>query len=268
MSGHVPAGPLAVRWHGLRLEQVRAGAIATAEAELENAGGAPWREILLSYHWLDLLGNAIVWDGIRTRFEEPVPPGARTRAALRVRGPMPPGRYRLALDLVDEGRFWFQEIGNAPFERDLEVAPRIPRALAVRGGDPAALAAQEEALVEEVDAAAIAHLGPDAAPAPDWSRRVLDAHQEGFAVVAGAVEPGGGLLERRRLAKGLSPWRPGGGRVPRFPHPLLCPSLVRGVEGEWLDPVEGLPALRPPRDEPWIYDARAVIRTQPKRRAR
>ena len=269
MSGPVPAGPLAVRWHRLHLDEVRAGAPATAQVELENAGSATWRAegdggILLSYHWLDLFGNAIVWDGIRTPFVEPVPPGARTRASLQVRAPMPPGRYRLALDLVDERRLWFEEVGNAPLERDVDVAPRIERALAVRGGDPAALAAQEEPLVDEDAAAAIAYLGDTTAPAPDWSRRVLDAHQEGFAVVGGAVEPAGGLLERRRLAKALAPWAPGGGRVPRFPHPLLCPSLVRGAEGEWLDPVEGLPALRPPDDEPWIYDGRIVVTARPR----
>lgn len=268
MAADVPAGPLAVRWHGLRLGEVRAGAQAVAEVDLENAGSATWREILLSYHWLDPFRNAIVWDGLRTPLAEPVLPGRRARVALRLRGPMPPGRYRLALDLVDEGRVWFEEVGNAPLEREVDVAPRIERALAARGGDPGALAAQEEPLVEEAAAAAIAHLSPAAAPTPDWSRRVLDAHQEGFAAVGGALEPAGGFLERRRLAKALAPWAPGGGRVPRFPHPLLCPSLVRGVEGAWLEPVEGLPALRPPDDEPWIYDGRAVIRTRLQRKTR
>jgi hypothetical protein len=264
MSGHVPAGPLAVRWHRLRLGNVRAGTQAFAEVELENAGSAAWRDILLSYHWLDLFGNAIVWDGLRTPFAEPIAPGHRARVALRLRGPMPPGRYRLALDLVDEGRVWFEEVGNRPLEQDVDVAPRIPRALAVRGGDPEALAAQEEPLVEEADAAAIAHLADGCAPSADWSRRILDVHQEGYAVVGGAVEPAGGLLERRRLAKALAPWKPGGGRVPRFQHPLLCPSLVLDVEGDWLDPVEGLPALRPPDDEPWIYDGRIVVTARPR----
>jgi hypothetical protein len=265
MSGHVPAGPLAVRWHRLRLGDVRAGAQAPAEVELENAGSATWGRILLSYHWLDPLGNPIVWDGLRTPFAEPVAPGRRVLAALRLRSPMPPGRYRLAVDLVDEGRLWFEEIGNVPLEQEVDVAPRIDRALAVRGGDPAALAAQEEPLVDEAEAAAIAYLGPDTAPAPDWSRRVLDAHQEGFAAVGGAIEPAGRLLERRRLARALEPWKPGGGRVPRFAHPLLCPSVVRDVEGAWLDPVEGLPTLRPPDDEPWIYDGRIVVGSRARR---
>src|SRR5918999_5820787 len=100
MSSPVPAGPLAVRWLELRLGEVRAGAVAVAEVEVENAGGATWRSggdggVLLSYHWLDSFGNAIVWDGIRTAFPRAVPPGERGRVELRLRGPMPPGRYRL-----------------------------------------------------------------------------------------------------------------------------------------------------------------------------
>jgi hypothetical protein len=265
MSSPVPAGPLAVRWGEPRLGEVRAGAVAVAEVEVENAGGATWRSgegggVLLSYHWLDSFGNAIVWDGIRTPFRGAVAPGERVRVELRLRAPMPPGRYRLALDLVDEGRVWFEEVGNAVLERDVDVAPRIERALAVRGGDPAALAAQEEPLVAEAEAAAVAHLAPGCAPRPDWSRRVLDAHQEGFAAVGGAVEPGGGFLARRRLAKALAAWAPGSGRVPGFGEPLLCPSLVRDVEAEWAEPIHGLPALRPPEDEPWVHDGRIVVR--------
>ena len=265
MSSPVPAGPLAVRWRELRLGEVRAGAVAVAEVEVENAGGATWRSaegggVLLSYHWLDSFGNAIVWDGIRTPFPHAVAPGERTRIEVRVRGPMPPGPYRLALDLVDEGRVWFEEVGNALLERDVEVAPRIERALAARGGDPAALAAQEEPLVVEAAASAVAHLVPGCAPLPDWSRRVLDAHQEGFAAVGGAVEPAGGFLARRRAAKTLAPWAPGPGRVPGFSELLLCPSLVRDVEAKLAEPVHGLPALRPPEGEPWVHDGRIVVR--------
>ena len=52
----------------------QAGTIVRAEVELENAGTVTWRPgINVSYHWLDRLGNPIVWDGIRT-------PRARARA--------------------------------------------------------------------------------------------------------------------------------------------------------------------------------------------
>src|SRR5437588_528397 len=66
-----------------------------------------------------------------------------------------------------------------------------------------------------------------------------------------------GLL--RRPPPPLAPYAPGGGRNPAFEHPLLCPSLVREVDPTWTDPVEGLPALEPPPDEPWLYDGRIQV---------
>jgi hypothetical protein len=87
---------------------------------------------------------------------------------------------------------------------------------------------------------------------------VLDAHEEGYAAVGGSIETGGGLLRRRPPE--LEPWLPGRGRVPGFAHPLLCPSVVRELAPEWADPVAGLPALRPPPDEPWLFDGRLSIR--------
>lgn len=268
MAAPVPRGPLAVRWHGLDLPDVlRAGAPVDATVELENAGSAPWRSrgeagVQLSYHWLDDRGNALVWDGERTRLPEPVAPGERRRLPMRLRAPIPPGAYGLAVDLVEEFRFWFADVGNVPLQRAVAVRPRIERRLAARGGDPAALAAQEEPLVAEAAAEAVAHLAPGIAPAADWSRRVLDAHQEGYAVVGGSVAVGRGLLGRGLFGRGrrdLRPWAPGGGRQPRFPHPLLCPSLVRGADGDWVGEVAGLPALRPSADEPWLFDGRITV---------
>jgi hypothetical protein len=248
----------------LRLDPPRAGAVGEAQVELENAGTARWRSgINAAYHWLDERGNAIVWDGIRTPLEE-VPPAGRSVVTMRVRAPIPPGRYRLSFDLVDEGRLWFAEAGSERLELEQEVAPRIGRLLAARGGDPEALAAQEEPLVPEEEAEAIAHLAPGVAPAPDWSRRVLDAHQEGYAVVAGSIEVEAGLL--RRAPRALEPYAPGPGRVPGFPHPLVCPSHVRGLTPDMAEPVMGLPAVHPPADEPWVYDGRIRARLRSGRR--
>jgi hypothetical protein len=254
--------PLVAHWLGCSLGQARAGALGSAVVEVENAGSVAWRSgreegVQLSYHWLDELGNPIVWDGLRTPLPGEAAPGERVRAELRVRAPIPPGRYRLALDLVDEGRAWFAELGNETPELEAEVLFRIERRLAARGGDPEALAAQEEPLVPEDEAEAVAVLGEGCAPRPDWSRRVLDAHQEGYAVVGGAIEVATGFLRRR--PRELAPYAPGGGRVPGFPHPLVCPSHVRGLTPVMSEPVEGLPAARPPFGEPWLYDARIVL---------
>jgi hypothetical protein len=272
---HVPAGPLAVRWLAYDLvEPPRAGAATPVELELENAGTASWRadgerRVEVGYHWLDDRGNAIVHGGLWAPLPHALEPGARVRQRVELRAPLGPGTYTLAFDLVDAGRTWFADVGNDRLELRVGVLPRIARrALAVVfTPGPEDLVAQsrehlrkqDEPLVPQGEEEALAHLAPGTAPARDWSRRILDAHDEGFAVVAGAIDAG------RRAPKALAPWRPGPGRVPGFPHALLCPSLIPGSEPSWeWSEVEGLPALAHPRREPWIYDGRIVVRARPR----
>jgi hypothetical protein len=224
----VPAGPLAVRWHSLDVDPPHAGALGTARAELENAGSAAWRGLSLSYHWLDERGNPILWDGLRTAVE--AAPGDRRSVEAAVRAPIPPGRYRLAFDLVDEYRFWLAELGNHAPQCEVDVLPRPAEA-------------------------ARAFLG-DAEPADDWEERARAAHVEGYAAVGGSVEWERGLLRRR--PRELEPYVPGGGRNPAFGHPLVCPSLLPPLEPN--TEVAGLPAWRPEGDEPWLYDARLSVR--------
>ena len=255
----VPAGPLAVRWLAYDVTDQRAGVTTRARLRLQNAGTAPWRSrgregVQLAYHWLDPLGNAIVWDGNRVAFPETVEPGAEVELETTIAAPRPPGSYRLAFDLVEEFRFWFAELGSAPLDLPVEVRPRIEaRRLAVRVhgvADPelgAALAAQDEALVTD-DAVAVAHLVPGSAPAADWVRLVLDAHEEGYAAVGPALEAE--RADRKRLAA----WASGGGRNPHLSEPLLLPSLLVGLE-----PVvhQGLPAYV---GSDGLFEGRAVVR--------
>ena len=230
-------GPLVVQWRAIDLASFEAGAMHHVTVEAENAGSASWRSVgpddgvFLAYHWLDERGNAIVWDGERTPLERVVEPGAALRQEMLVRGPIPPGRYRLAVDLVVEQRFWLTELGNDALERDVDVAPR--------------------------DAAgARTFLADGADPAADWEQRARALHEEGYGAVGGAIEADAGLF--RRTPPELAPYSPGGGRHPRFPHPLVCPSLLAPLEPN--DEVAGLPAYRPEGDEPWMFDARMVIR--------
>ena len=271
MAQIVPAGPLAVRW-GERLDvpTLRAGALSVARVELENAGTATWvpdgpQRVCVGYHFLDELGNPIVWDGLWTRLPGTIEPGQRAEAEVNVRAPIGGGRYRLAFDLVADNRFLFSEVGNPQPEVVADVQPRISRrALAVRGADDGALEGLEEAVVgDESEAEAIAYLAAGVAPARDWSRRVLDALAEGYAAVGGSVETAGGLI--RRGSGELEPWAPGTGRIPGFAHPLLCASVLVEVDAVWTDPVAGLPALLPPEDEPWLYDGRIALRVRSRR---
>jgi hypothetical protein len=214
----VPAGPLAVRWLAFDLEPVQAGALARAHIAVENAGTAPWRGLKASYHWLDDRGNPIVWDGIRHDVD--AAPGERVERELQVRGPIPPGRYRLAFDLVDEHRFWLAELGNFTPELDVDVVPRDATGARLFGAE-----GDEE--------------------------QIREAHAEGYAAV-------GGSLELRRRPVELEPYAPGGGRNPAFAHPLVCPSLLPPLEPN--AEVGDLPAWQPDGDEPWLYDARIRLR--------
>jgi hypothetical protein len=217
------------------LDEPRAGALGSARVEIENAGSSSWREdVACSYHWLDALGNPILWDGIRTPLPGPVAPGERVTVRVAVRAPIPPGRYRFALDMVAEHRAWFAELGDGGPEEELDVLPRV-----------------EASRLEEVATVALV---PGWELAPGAAEIALAAHAEGFAAVAPSI------AAPRRLRGALAPWSDDAGRVPGFGHPLLCPSVVHGIELEQLADVEGLPAFAPPRDEPWIYDGRVVVR--------
>jgi hypothetical protein len=220
----VPAGPLAARWLGYELEPPQAGTLTRARVALENAGSAPWRNLNLSYHWLDERGNPIIWDGLR--YEVSAAPGERVEKDIQLRGPIPPGHYRLAFDLVDEQRFWLAELGNFTPEVEIDVAPRDATS-------------------------ARAHLPPDANLDPDWEERVYAAHAEGYAAV-------GGSIDTRRPSTELEPYASGGGRNPGFAHPLVLPSLLAPLEPN--TEVAGLPAWQPEGDEPWLYDGRIRLR--------
>jgi hypothetical protein len=201
---------------------IEAGALCELHVDAENAGTAPWRTrghedgLFLSYHWLDERGNPIVWDGVRTALERVVAPGETLAQTMTARAPIPPGRYRLAIDLVEEFRFWVAELGVEQHEEPVDVLPRSaePR---VFGADPDA----------------------------EWRAQAAALHAEGYAAVGGAVE-------------GLRDHPAGGGRNPRFPHPLACPSLLPPLEPNC--EVEGLPAWRPEGGEPFMYDGRLVLR--------
>jgi hypothetical protein len=230
-------GPLVARWHTLERAPVEAGVLQRVTVEVENAGTATWRTrsaedgLFLAYHWLDERGNAIVWDSPRTPLERAVAPGETLRQELALRGPIPPGRYRLAVDLVEEHRFWLAELGNPPYEEDVDVAAR--------------------------DAShARAFLADGAEPAADWQERARVLHEEGYAAVGGAIEQERGLVRRGDAA--LQPYAPGGGRHPRFAQPLVLPSLLPPLEPNC--EVAGLPAYQPENDEPSMFDGRLVIR--------
>jgi hypothetical protein len=210
----------------------QAGTVERVLLEIENVGTLAWRhDLFVSYHWLDMRDNPIHWDGIRTDAPQ-LEPGESAAISASVRAPIPPGRYRLAFDLVAEYRAWFSELGSPMLAADVDVT--------AREGEP------DAPLPDGWERAA------------DWEERVRATHHEGYGVVAGAVEWPRGLM--RRPPRELAPYEPGQGRVPGFSAPLLAPSTLPGVELEPLGEIAGLPAFAAPKDEPWVYDGRIVIR--------
>jgi hypothetical protein len=228
----VSKGPLAVRWGAPPATAPRAGTVETVRVELANAGTIAWRSgVNLAYHWLDDRDNPIVWDGDRTP-APPLAPGEDGAVEAKVRAPIPPGPYRLAFDMVAEHRAWFSELGSPMLAQDVRVGERP--------GEPHA------------------DLPAGIEPAPDWLERVRAAHAEGFGVVAGAI-----AWEGLRRPHELARYEPGPGRIPGFDAPLLCPSVLPGVELERLEDVAGLQAFAAPRNEPWVYDGRIVLKARP-----
>ncbi len=276
-AARLPAGPLALEWRGSDIPPLRAGVESWATVTVRNAGTVTWlapdqteRGIWLSYHWLDRLDNPMIWEGQRTPIPHALAPGQEATLTISVRGPIPPGPYRLAFDLVDEGRCWFAEVGNEPLQLDLDVRPRLlarTMEVTIAPGPSGLVAATRSALDEQEEPICdeghiVAHLAPGCEPRPDWSRRLLDAHDAGYGAVGGSVRLGGPPFLGRAARHALRPWAPPFGRMPNWHQPLVCPSLTPEMRS-WLSlsaPVAGLPAVDlSAHTEPWLCDGRIRV---------
>jgi hypothetical protein len=113
-------------YHGPR--DAKPGEQIMATVTLTNEGWDHWSSeiepaVFISYHWLDGHGHVVLFDGDRTPLPRKMAPGASCEAAVAVRAPSEPGRYRLAIDLVREGVTWFSQAGHPC----LEIPFRITR---------------------------------------------------------------------------------------------------------------------------------------------
>jgi hypothetical protein len=115
-----------------RLE-LRTGEVHLIEVTVTNTGQVTWKPggeapFHLAYHWLDAESDAVlIFEGLRTELPHAVRPGERVTLRARVQAPPQPGRYRLAWDMVQEGRLWFSIKGSSS-----------AYSLAVVRGDPVA----------------------------------------------------------------------------------------------------------------------------------
>ena len=226
-------GPLSVRWGALpTLEPPHAGASprrgrrSRTPAPCRGASGSSSPTTGSTSAATRSSGTA------SARAPPPLAPGERATVEAASARRSRPGRTGFAFDLVAEGRAWFSELGGAELAADVEVAAarRASRALDLPAGS---------------------------SRADDWARARRRRARRGLRGRRRRDRLGRGALHRRPRA--LEPYEPGAGRVPGFSAPLLCPSVLDGVELERLPDVAGLPAYAAPRDEPWIYDGRIVL---------
>lgn len=120
----------ALRWGEVRPPATMvAGETFHLPVRLFNQSALPWvaagvARVKLAYHWRQLDGRVVEWDGLRTELPLPVAPGARVAVQQEVRAPSRPGRYRLELDPVFEQVAWFSERnGGNVFSAEVEVLP-------------------------------------------------------------------------------------------------------------------------------------------------
>ena len=92
----------------LAIYQVQPPASASAGSPIQvpvtvsNAGTETWNAtgaspVNLSYHWTDLSGQAVVWDGSRTPLGGDVAPNASRQVIATIATPTQPGTYILSL---------------------------------------------------------------------------------------------------------------------------------------------------------------------------
>lgn len=109
---------------------LRAGIPATVGVTVHNESDAVWfpaREVPglfqvnLAYHWRALDGAEVVADGVRTPLPGRVAPGGSVALRMTILPPPSPGRYRLVLDLVQEGVAWFASQGSPSVTGEVDV---------------------------------------------------------------------------------------------------------------------------------------------------
>jgi glycosyltransferase involved in cell wall biosynthesis len=116
-----------------------AGEAMLLDVGLRNRGRSPWLTagsypVRLGYRWLDAGGRPIAAEG-RALLPAPVPPGATARVELRVETPPDGGRYRLQVELLEEGQAWFSQRGVAPLELEVELRPATAPRVAILNGN-------------------------------------------------------------------------------------------------------------------------------------
>lgn len=134
-KGPYPVTSLSPRSHRARIVpgkgsvEIRAGGSFSVKVQVTNLSETVWLTagrhgrgfVRLGAHLLDASGRTIERDYGRAELSGDVPEDRTVRLEMALTAPREAGRYRIGLDMVNEGICWFEEDGSAPGGVDLVV---------------------------------------------------------------------------------------------------------------------------------------------------
>ena len=111
--------PLTSAWH--------VGAPISFRVTVRNPSSLPWHfkptrtaGMHLGFQLWDAAGQSVA-TGRAGMFEKIVPPGESIDITLVAPPVTKAGRYRLMIDMVEEGHCWFFQTGSEPWEEEIDV---------------------------------------------------------------------------------------------------------------------------------------------------
>jgi 2-polyprenyl-3-methyl-5-hydroxy-6-metoxy-1,4-benzoquinol methylase len=98
-----------------QIEDMFAGQLCHLNLWIQNNGNERLASLMpypvhIAYHWTDLDGNLIVFDGIRSLIMPSIEPLENRVVEIEIIPPHEPGVYILEISLVQESCFWFEEV--------------------------------------------------------------------------------------------------------------------------------------------------------------
>lgn len=67
----------------------------------------------ISYHLCNETGSPIQYENLRTNIED-IEPGMTENIEVHIKAPTEKGRYKIKIDIVQEGKYWFEGRGENP----------------------------------------------------------------------------------------------------------------------------------------------------------
>lgn len=101
--------------------------VFTLPIKVKNVSASAWssetaeKPVRLSYHWLDLKRNMLIFEGERTSLIGFVVPGAEQTVHLQILAPTQVGRYILQVTLLQEDVAWFESQYVTPLELQIDI---------------------------------------------------------------------------------------------------------------------------------------------------